>query len=380
MSKFFSLLTFLALQFTFSSIFAQVSGTATVPVGGTMREYRYHLPPGFSPGNPAPLIINMHGYGSTAAQQEFYSGMNAVADTAGFVVCYPEGLNNAWNVGFTGAYHAGVDDVGFISALIDVMEFQYFVDPTRIYVCGMSNGGFMSYRLACELSGRIAAFASVTGCMTDSIDFYCTPNRPIPAFHIHGTADQTVPFNGVPGFHYSAPNSIQHWVTENNCTTPVLDTFPNTVLADSSYVTAQYWPACDQGSEVLFYKIENGGHTWPGAISIPGLGNTNQDINASREIWEFFLNFDNPNPVISISPSLNANIPATVAPNPSNGIIRIEWPDHTAKGQMFGTDGRILREFDMESTCVLESIPTGMYFIQLRSDTESQMLRIVVAQ
>ena len=161
--------------------------------GGVTRSYRLYVPPSYTGTVPVPLVFNLHGYTSNATQQEFYSGMNAVADTAGFIVCYPDGINNAWNSGFTPPYHSGVDDVGFISALIDLLGTAYNVNLARVYACGMSNGGYMSFRLACDLDERIAAVASVTGSMSTLQASNCTAARAVPVCQIHGDDDQTVP-------------------------------------------------------------------------------------------------------------------------------------------------------------------------------------------
>jgi polyhydroxybutyrate depolymerase len=361
-------------------LFAQTQVTGTVLSGGITRNYRAYLPPGFSPGTPAPLVINMHGYGSNGLQQEFYSGMNAVADTAGFIVCYPDGIANAWNVGFTGAYHSGIDDVAFIRALIDDLYFQYQIDLSRVYACGMSNGGFMSYRLACELNDRIAAIASVTGAMTDSIAFYCNPPRPIPVMQIHGTTDGTVPYLGVPGIHWSIPNSIAYWVNFDNCTTPILDTFPDINTTDNCTVTQQYWPVCDPNSEVLLLTVLDGGHTWPGGQAIPPFGNTNLDINGSREIWEFFLKFSHPNPATSlVSPTVFPDMP-TVFPNPSQGRLTLRWQGHHAECILYRIDGQKWFSSEMNDELILEEIPAGVYFAKITDAKQTAFLRVVVAE
>ncbi|RMF00022.1 MAG: hypothetical protein D6772_06880, partial [Bacteroidetes bacterium] len=140
---------------------------------GLEREYRLYVPAAYDGQSPWPLVFNFHGFTSNAAQQEIYSNMNTVADTAHFLVCYPEGIGNAWNVGWS--FGSTADDVGFVDALIDSLSLAYELDAGRIYACGMSNGGFMSYRLACERSNRFAAIASVTGSMTRNYD--CEPTR-----------------------------------------------------------------------------------------------------------------------------------------------------------------------------------------------------------
>ena len=243
---------------------------------GLTRTYRLHTPVGYNADSLYPLVINMHGLGSNALEQEFYTAFNDVSDSAGFIVAYPNGINETWNVSGS----TGTDDVGFISALIDTVNFIYGLDIDRVYATGMSMGGFMSYRLACELSDRIAAIASVTGLQA----FYpCNPDRPLPVVQFHGTADPIVPYAGVPA-------TISNWVDHNVCPpTPVITDLPDIDTTDNSTVTVSYYGLCDESTEVILYTIVNGEHTWPGSSFIIGV--TNQDIKASYEIWDFFNKF-----------------------------------------------------------------------------------------
>lgn len=288
---------------------------------GLTRDYRVYVPPTYSPANPAPLVFNLHGYTSNALQQEFYSGMNAVADTAGFIVCYPNGVSNAWNSGFSPPYNGGVDDVGFLSALIDMLGAQYNIDPYRVYSCGMSNGGFMSFRLACDLEDRIAAVGSVTGTMTGLQFANCSASRPVPVMQVHGTLDQTVAYFGN-ALSEPVDSVLAYWRNVNGCTAPaVLDTLPD-LVQEGSTVTTQYWGGCQGGTEVLHYKVASGGHTWPGAFPIPS-GITNQDINASVELWEFFLRHSHPNPVlVGLEEEMKENVQVGQAADGSAWILQ----------------------------------------------------------
>lgn len=356
----------------------QTQITGSLFSGGLNRNYRAYLPPGFTPASNAPLVINMHGYSSNAAQQELYSGMNAVADTAGFVVCYPDGVNNAWNVGFFGNYHSGVDDVAFIKALIDQLYFQYQIDRSRVYACGMSNGGFMSYRLACELDDKIAAIASVTGAMNDSIAHYCSPLRKMPVMQVHGTADGVVPYNGTPGGHWSIPNSVDFWVNYDNCTFPSLDTFPNINTTDNSTANSQHWTNCAPNSEVLFLKVENGGHTWPGAFPVPSLGNTNMDIHCSREIWEFFLGFSHPNPATSTIEELSEIDGPMVFPNPARESVQLSWQNHQGHCEIFRMDGVQVFSGTFHHQLRVGNLPAGTYLAHITDGANAQNLRFTL--
>ena len=243
---------------------------------GIERTYRLHLPAGYDLQETYPLVLNLHGYGSNGFQQEIYSGFNQVADREGIIVAYPEGVDNAWNVYSL----SGVDDVGFLSALIDSISSGHLVDQDRIYSMGMSMGGFMSHRLACELGSKMASVASVTGLLAF---FPCEPSRAIPILQIHGTEDQTVPYAGVAA-------TINHWVAANGCyVVPEVTDLPDIDTFDGCTVTLSVYGSCDNLSEVRLYTVNGGEHTWPGALI--NIGVTNQDIDASEEIWAFFRRF-----------------------------------------------------------------------------------------
>lgn len=349
------------------------------------REFRIYVPPTYDASNPTSLVINMHGYTSSAFQQEVYTQMNSVADTAGFILVYPDGINASWNSGFTVPYNGGVDDVGFLSAMIDTLGFHYNLDPAKVYACGMSNGGFMSFRLACDLEDRIAAIASVTGTMTTLQLNNCTATRPVPVLQIHGNNDMTVAYNG-DNLSVSVDSTLSYWKNINQCTTPVVyDTLPDLDPNDSSTVTSQYFGGCQGGVEILHYKVDNGSHTWPGGLPIPTLGVTNNDINASREIWEFFLKWEHPNPtqfMTGRTPTPLARV--SLGPNPFTDVLRINGLSSQAAVQVFDVAGRRMA---FESAWVgdqLELAPAdwanGIYLVQINEGTSSQTLRVAYQQ
>jgi poly(3-hydroxybutyrate) depolymerase len=219
--------------------------------GGLNRTARVYVPATYSPANPAPLVFNLHGFTSNAFQQELYSEMNAVADTAGFIAVYPEGVNATWNAGLL---PNSVDDVGFISVLIDSLNADYNIDLARVYSCGMSMGGFMSFKLACELDDRIAAIASVTGLFATDAANNCSATRPVPVLQMHGTADPTVIYNGAPGY-LSVDSTINFWRNRNNCNDPVVVTNLPDIVFEGSTGQTFFYGGCDGGTEVLHYKF-----------------------------------------------------------------------------------------------------------------------------
>lgn len=269
---------------------------------GIEREYNLYIPEGYDENTNWPLVINLHGRGSEMVEQMIYSGFNDLADEHKFMVAYPQGLVattagiNAthWNADFG----TGVDDVGFIDAMIEEIFNDFGLDNSRVYSTGMSNGGFMSYTLACQLSDRIAAIASVAGSMSGLGVQNCNPERQVPVMEFHGTMDEVVPFEGISGGILPVPDVVDFWVNNNGCDNEnfIEEELADIDKADSSTVTLYHYNLCDENNEVLLYKINNGGHTWPGSFNIAIFGNTNQDIDASALIWEFFNSYTHPSP------------------------------------------------------------------------------------
>ncbi|MDX2135015.1 MAG: PHB depolymerase family esterase [Saprospiraceae bacterium] len=346
-----------------SALTAQTTLTGTITHNGLQRDYRLYVPAGYNPAKAAPLVFNLHGFTSNALEQEFYAGMNAVADTAGFLVCYPNGIDNSWNVGWF--FGSTADDVGFLSALIDELSTRYTLDSNRIYACGMSNGGFMSYRLACELNDRIAAVASVTGSMVPAYRPQCNPGRPVAVMEIHGTADPVVPYNGLTLISLPIDTVVRFWVGNNQCalfadTTVVPDVAPN----DGCTAIRIDYRNCNDNTEVALYRIQDGGHTWPGADTTIGV--TNQDFDASVEIWRFFSRFRLNMPVgTEQTPG-----PTTVQvfPNPVSDRLYVRLPEHTglARYAVFNSMGALVLEGSWTGdsvTITVGDLADGLYWM-----------------
>ena len=350
--------------------------TGTLTHDGVERSYRLFIPPANTTGGAAlPLVFNLHGFGSNANQQEFYSGMNMVADTAGFFVCYPNGRSNAWNVGWE--FGSTADDVGFISALIDELSANYDIDPQRIYSCGMSNGGFMSYRLACELNHRIAAIASVTGSMVPSYFGSCNPGRAVPAMEIHGTADDVVPYEGEPGISLHIDTVVQYWATNNTCNpNPASQALPDVDTGDGSTVTRFDYNDCENGHQVSLLRVTGGGHTWPGTIF--NLGATNQDINASVEIWRFFSRFTLSE--ISSLDEVAASEPLLrLYPNPATGFLQLEPRYTPVLTTVYNAVGQAIQQEQISgaTTLDLSTWHPGIYFVEAVAADGRQVFRVV---
>ncbi|MGC9396351.1 MAG: extracellular catalytic domain type 1 short-chain-length polyhydroxyalkanoate depolymerase [Anaerolineae bacterium] len=283
------LLLAMALAYTVSN-----KTNGTLISSGVRREYLLYVPPSYDPNTPAPLVITLHGFAQWPANQRDVSQWDPLADEYGFIVVYPSGTDfpKRWGAhGTTDSLNPQMEDVTFISDLIDKLEREYNIDPTRIYANGLSNGGGMSYLLACELSERIAAIGTVAGAHLYPLD-KCRPTYTVPMIAFHGTDDQIVPYDGGPSGPFDAPfpvipDWVAQWAKQNGCNeTPV-------ELPTQGEVTGIKYIGCDQGTEVPFYTIHGGGHAWPGGGTLPKaiVGHTTKDIDATRVMWEFFQQY-----------------------------------------------------------------------------------------
>lgn len=263
--------------------------------GNERRRYLVYLPASYHQNtkDKFPVIFNFHGGGMTMTEQMFYSGMNKAAEKNRFIVVYPQGINQDWNVGFETSYRFGTDDVGYIDTLLSYLKSQYRIDNAAVYATGLSRGGFFCHRLAAELPDKFAAIATVGALLPDSVAFFHTKNIRIPIMIIHGTSDQIVHYDGKPGAYLSAKDTYQYWKKHNglNDIKETTNTF-NRVATDST--TATITNVSGKGVAVRLVTISGGGHTLPGAdpfnIGFP-LGITTMEINNNDIIWEFFKRF-----------------------------------------------------------------------------------------
>lgn len=347
---------------------AQTTVVDTMLIGGIKRTFRYYIPAAYQPGVPAPLVFNFHGLGSNALSQENYGDFRPIADTAGFIIVHPQGLalngTTGWFSFFDVAQIQG--DLSFITAILDTLTNRLSLDPERFYSTGMSNGGFMTYDIACFMNQRFAAVASVTGTMVADHLTACMPGRAMPVLHFHGTTDATVPYSGVGGAipFVHVDSLIQFWVRNNGCNpVPATQAMPNINTSDNSTVNRYVWSQGRGGSEVVFYKILGGGHTWPGSAFPSPTATTNQDINASQIVWQFFRKFTRTSVVSVNEQALKAQL--LFWPNPSNGFFQVNWEGDMpltlnwwdAQGKSCGTT--ILKPG--LNTLSLENWPAGLY-------------------
>lgn len=288
-----TVLTIFALSLPFL-LFSQQTLTQSITHDGLQRDYILYVPATYTGDEAVPLVLNFHGYTSNAKEQMGYGDFRPIADTAGFIIVHPQGTlldgKTHWNVGgWTLA--SKIDDVGFTAALIDSLSASYNINQNRIYATGMSNGGYMSFLLACQLSNKIAAIASVTGSMTIQTYDACDPQHPTPVMQVHGTKDGTVPYEGNPFWTKSIDDVMTYWISYNHCKkTPAATQLPDVNTSDGSTVEHLIYEKGDQHATSEHYKVTGGNHKWP--LLKGGGPGTNHDFNATLEIWRFFLRYD----------------------------------------------------------------------------------------
>jgi polyhydroxybutyrate depolymerase len=277
---------------------------------GLKRTFNIYFPSSYDRSVQVPLVIAMHGRGVDGEGMILVTrrGFDRLADRDKFIVVYPDGVELNWNDGRRDeeaddrAHRENIDDVGFIAALTDMMVRDYNADPRRVYATGISNGAIMSYRLACELSGKIAAIAPVDGNIPRLFIAECSPTRHVPVLAINNVDDPVVPFEGgeiyghsgreMLGTVLSVEQSVGYWVARNGCSpVPVVTEEPDRDPDDGTRVSRKEYVNNEDGTEVVLYVIYGGGHTWPGGLQyLPArvIGKTSRDIDASEVIWSFF--------------------------------------------------------------------------------------------
>lgn len=322
------------------------------------RKYRLYIPTAYNSSQAVPLLFNLHGYTSNATQQQYYGNFMPIADTANFIMVLPEGTTVSGNQYFNAGFGPGANDVLFMSDLIDSLKLNYNIDNNRVYSCGMSNGGIMSYYLACNLPNRFAAIASVTGSMLNGW-FTCIPNRPFPVMEIHGTNDATVPYNGDATFS-NTDSVVKKWAKFNNCNlTPITTSVANTNTTDGATAINYRYTNGNSGAEVELYKVINGAHTWPGAGFV--IGTTCMDFNASVEIWRFFRKYKL-NLLVSSVKENDLSNSIKVYPNPANELVNIVGVE-LDKVEIYSLIGNKVKEITSSTSIEIKDLPNGVYFI-----------------
>jgi polyhydroxybutyrate depolymerase len=262
-----------------------LSENEIISSGGYERMYRLHLPSGYHDSAVQALVLNFHGHDSTAALQEKLTKLSLLADSQDFIAAYPQGTIGAdsrtgWATGPVRYPH--VNDVLFVSDLLNRLQAQLCIDPLRIYALGFSNGGGMTNLLAARMAGRIAAFASVSGSYYPVAAGY-HPVRPVPFLEIHGTADHVVPYDGSPAKDYAPVTSwLLAWAQRDHCTSR-----PDTFLKLRTMIGIQ-WVGCQAGATIVHYRVMHEGHIWPHVLFPEHIQKQTRYVPVTALIWQFF--------------------------------------------------------------------------------------------
>jgi polyhydroxybutyrate depolymerase len=273
------------------------SSTLMLKIAGHTRTVIVHIPSGYNGSSKVPLVLNMHGSGSTAAEQELFTGMDATADANGFIVAYPQALipdgsGFDWNVpgvpliGGRQVPANAANDIAFLTQLVGVLEQRYCINPLRVYASGFSGGARTASQLACDSSGVFAAVAAVSGLRRPTP---CPATRGVPIIAFHGTADPVDPYggHGEPYWTYSVPTAAADWAAQDGCSKTPTDSKP------AAGVTLTAYSHCRPQGLVELYTISGEGHEWPGGPTLPStltavLGPQSQAIDADNLMWAFF--------------------------------------------------------------------------------------------
>jgi polyhydroxybutyrate depolymerase len=273
------------------------STTLTLKINGFERTVIVHLPRSTPDTTPLPLVLNMHGSGSTALEQEEFTGMNVTSNHDNFIVAYPQGLipdgtGFDWNIpsvpliGGRAVPKGSANDVKFLTALVGILEQRYCVNPYEVYATGFSGGARMSSQLACDDSELFAAVAPVSGLRRPTP---CPAERAVPIISFHGSADPVDPFNGNGQAYwtYSVPTAEKYWAEQDDCSLHAATSKP------ASGATLTTYSKCAGGAEVELYELKGEGHEWPGGPTMPAnltalLGPQSNAVSASALMWAFF--------------------------------------------------------------------------------------------
>lgn len=347
--------------------------TVTWDYGGETRKYIQYVPSVYDGNTAVPLVIALHGLGDNAANFQGV-GFQAVADTANFIVVYPEALvdafttSTAWNsgAGTFGIYpNETIDDVGFINALIDTLSANHNIDQTRVYATGFSMGGFMTNRLACELNNRISAFASVAGTIGSGIT--CSPGANIKICHFHSTADAQVGYGTDGGgdsdnfFGLSVNEWMDFWSSNNDCENiEVTGVFPDAANDERTVEYFEYGN-CNSDTRVVHYKTYGGAHDW-------SFQPTN-DITFTVEIWKFFLGLSPDN----LSPASTDDVEVEtigIYPNPTVDVIRLEnLESKVLNVSIFNTTGQLVKEISAATNSIdVSDLKQGIYQLMIATE------------
>jgi polyhydroxybutyrate depolymerase len=338
---------------------------------GVDRVYFYYVPSDYSTDQSLPLLLVLHGLTQTGGGVMDITNFNEIAEQEKFIAVYPSGLSNAWNANMNVSVSTA-DDKGFLEALISYFQQNFNTNPYQQYLCGFSNGAFMSHKMACESDLCFAAIATVSGTMSDTVYANCNPSHKTSVLHIHGTADAVVPYNGGVATGASVEMILEKWRNYLGCAqgTTTID-LPNTNLFDLSSAQRITYSACG-GQALEHIKVSGGGHQWPGISTWNGgVGTINMDFYSPQIIWEFLASKS-----CATSGLSEEELAWEMYPNPANEILVIKTKDNIEKVIVHDYTGKKLLEIIRNNEEVLLDIgglKNGIYFISLADKAGNQV-------
>lgn len=366
-------LTAFLLSAFFNTSSAQQLIDKTLLHDGETREYKVYIPANYQANMEVPLLFNFHGGGGDIASQIYVSDMRPIADTAGFIIVYPQALpdpNDGGSTLWTHKEPTDVDDVFFVEAMIDALSDEYSIDENRVYACGYSNGGEFTFELACRLSERIASIGVVARSMF--IDTYneCSPTHPMAVATIHGTEDDYEGITWAGTTYYVSLDEVNSfWSDYNNIDSDLMVVqLPDSNSGDGSTVEHHSWNNGDGCVSVEHFKVINGGHDWPGTFG-------NMDIDASLEIWNFVSKYDLDGLIgcatTSVENEINEENAILVYPNPSSDFVTIEMIGMKKLSyQIYSTIGAQVQSGiinENNKTIDLSRLPNNIYFLKIEN-------------
>ncbi len=304
----------------------------TITVGDVERSYLVHLPKGYDEKQHYPAVVLLHGMSQEADDMERLTRFNELADKDGVIAVYPSALHGRWNIGvqeppvrqyrrgpyrrpgwgYPGRYPPGrqpggqreprerprparADDLDFFNRMLDKLAARFSVDASRVYFVGLSEGGFMTMKLGCGLTDRIAAIATVGAALPKTM--VCVPSRPLPVAMINGTSDPVVKYGGGVGKHGGIPtisveDTAKQWAKLNRCAEKPARSKLRAHTKGGMETKVDTYDGCQQNAQVVLYSVKGAGNTWPGGEQYEAentIGKTSQDLNADEVIWGFFV-------------------------------------------------------------------------------------------
>jgi polyhydroxybutyrate depolymerase len=351
--------------------FAATQTNSSINHNGLNRTFVYYAPSSWNQSQQLPLLMLLHGLTQTGSGVMNITDFNQIAEQNNFIVCYPDGINNAWNANMNVTVSTA-DDKGFIETLAQHFQINFNTNPLKQYLCGFSNGGFMSHKMACESSECFAAIATVSGNMSDTTYNNCNPKFNPSVLHIHGTSDAIVSYNGSSSTGVSVDSTMQKWAGFLNCNSiPTSAPMPNTSSFDLSSPERITYSNCNSPLELI--KITGGGHQWPGISTlIGGAGIINMDFYSPQVIWDFLSGKSCP------TNSLDKNELSAIefAPNPVTSNIKIQ-SNETFEYVIINTIGLTMDSGKMKNEINLSHLPVGIYYMELSNHRGSKQFKFV---